>query len=293
MRARDVTDLLLLSVLWGAAYLFTRAAAPAFGPVPLVALRLGLAALLLFPLLVWRGHATALREHPLPLLMLGLPFTALPFVLLTFSALHLTAGLVALLNATAPLFAALIAHFVLRERLGAWRAAGLLIGFAGVAGLMWGHASIKSSQGTLAVAAVLGTSLIWACGAHYTRRRLGGVDAMAITVGSLAAASLALAPVAAISWPAELPGVRAWVEVAFLGVASSGLGFLLYFRLLRRIGPVRAMSVTFLNPAVAMVSAAWYLGEAITWPTVAGGVVVLIGTAMSLGLLGPATKLAR
>ena len=286
MRARDVIELLLLSVLWGAAYLFTRAAAPAFGPAPLVATRLGLAAVLLLPLLAWRSQLPALRRHPRELLWLGLPLTALPFVLLTFSALHLTAGLVAMLNATAPLFAALVARYAFGERLGPWRNTGLVIGFAGVALLMWGSASFKTSDGMLAVAAVLASSVIWACGAHFTRRRLAGVDAMVITVGSLATASLALAPLAAASWPNVPPSARAWSEVVFLGVASSGLGFLMYFRLLRRIGPVRAMSVTFLNPVVALLSAAWYLGEPITLQTVVGGAVVLIGTAMSLGLIG-------
>lgn len=293
MRARDVIELLLLSVLWGAAYLFTRAAAPAFGPAPLVATRLGLAAMLLLPLLAWRHQLGALRTHPRELLWLGLPLTALPFVLLTYSALHLTAGLVAMLNATAPLFAALVARYVFGERLGAWRSAGLVIGFAGVALLMWGSASFKTTDGMLAVAAVLASSVIWAGGAHFTRRRLAGVDTMAITVGSLATASLALSPLAAASWPVVPPGTRAWAEVVFLGVASSGLGFLMYFRLLRRIGPVRAMSVTFLNPVVALLSAAWYLGEPITLQTVAGGTVVLVGTAMSLGLIGRAGTQAQ
>jgi len=286
MRARDVVELLLLSLLWGAAYLFTRAAVPAFGPAALVALRLGLAALLLLPLMVWRGGLPALRAHPLQLLVLGLPLTALPFLMLSYASLHITAGLVAVLNATAPLFAALLAHFLLKERLGPWRAAGLLIGFAGVALLMWGSTSFKSGDGLIAVLAVLACSLIWACSAHYARRYLAGVDAMVITVGSLLAASLATAPFAWGSWPVHDPSPRAWAEVAFLGVASSGMGFLLYFRLLRRIGAVRAMSVTFLNPVVAMISAAWYLGEGVTLQTMAGGAVVLLGTALSLGLIG-------
>jgi drug/metabolite transporter (DMT)-like permease len=286
MRLQDLFELLLLSLLWGAAYLFMRAAVPAFGPAPLVALRLGLAALLLLPLLALRGGIPALRAHPRQLLVLGLPLTALPFMLLAYASLHITAGLVAVLNATAPLFAALIAHYLLKERLGPWRALGLVIGFAGVAVLMWGSASFKSGDGMLAVLAVLVTSMCWALGAHYTRSRLAGADSMVLTVGSLLAASVFLAPFAWASWPAENPSPRAWAEMAFLGVASSGAGFLLYFRLLRRIGPVRAMSVTFLNPVVAMVSAALYLGEGVTLQMLGGGAVVLLGTALSLGLIG-------
>lgn len=290
MRPRDGFELLLLSLLWGAAYLFMRAAVPAFGPAPLVALRLGLAAVLLWPVMVWRGGLPSLRAHPRQLLVLGLPFTALPFMLLAYASLHVTAGLVAVLNATAPLFSALMAHYLFKERLGPWRAVGLVIGFAGVAALMWGNVSFKSGDGLLAVGAVLVCSLLWGVGANYTRKHLAGADAMVITVGSLLAASLCLAPFAWATWPAQAPSPRAWAEVAFLGTASSGLGFLIYFRLLRRIGPVRAMSVTFLNPVVAMVSAAWYLDEAITAQTLVGGAVVLLGTALSLGLVGPTAR---
>ena len=290
MRSRDLVELMLLSLLWGAAYLFTRAAVPAFGPSALVASRLGLAALVLLPILALRGEMPALRLKPGALLVQGVVFTALPFMLLSWASLHITGGLVAVLNATAPLFAALVAHSLLGERIGGWRAVGLVVGFAGVAALMWGHASFRSTDGVLAVAAVLLCSALWGFGGHFTRRRLAGIDAMAITVGSLAAAALCMAPLAYAHWPAQTPPARAWAEVAFLGVASSGMGFLLYYRLLRRIGPVRAMSVTFLNPVVAMVSGAFYLGETVTLQMLAGGAVVLLGTALSLGLIGPAAR---
>ncbi len=284
MTGRDLAELLLLSVLWGAAYLFMRAAVPAFGPAALIALRMAIAVAVLLPLLAWRGGLGQLRAHPLPLLVQAVPLTALPFWLLGFAAQHLTAGLLAVLNATAPLFAALLAHFVFHERLGRWRSAGLVLGFAGVAMLTAGNVSFRSAQGLLAVGAVLATSALWAVGANYTRRRLGGMDTLALTVGSLSVASLSLAPLAAATWPATPPAPRAWVEMAFLGVVSSGMGFLLYYRLLRRIGAVRSMSVTFLNPVVALVAGALYLGETITASTVIGAAVVLTGTALALGL---------
>jgi drug/metabolite transporter (DMT)-like permease len=287
MRPRDVIELLFLSLLWGGAYLFTRSAVPAFGPAPLVSMRLGIAALILLPIVAWRGGWPQLRAHPRALFMVGVPFTAAPFMLMTWGALHITAGLSAVLNATAPMFAALVAHFVLKERLGAWRAGGLLLGFAGVLILMSsGSVSLKTAEGPLAMLAVLGTAIIWSVGANYTRRKMAGVDAMVTTAGSLAAASLFLAPLAWATWPSTPPSARAWAEMAFLGIASSGLGMWMYFRLLRRIGTVPAMSVTFLSPLVAMVSGALYLGEAITLQMVAGCAVVLLGTAMSLGLIG-------
>jgi len=122
---------------------------------------------------------------------------------------------------------------------------------------------------------------------------MAGVDPMVTTAGSLAAASLFLAPLAWATWPSTPPSARAWAEMAFLGIASSGLGMWMYFRLLGRIGAVRAMSVTFLSPLVAMVSGALYLDEALTLQMVAGCAVVLLGTALSLGLIkGPGSKAA-
>jgi drug/metabolite transporter (DMT)-like permease len=289
MRPRDVLELLFLSVLWGGAYLFTRAAVPAFGPAPLVCLRMGIAALVLLPILAWRGTLAQVWAQPRTLFMVGVPFTAVPFMLMTWGALHITAGVSAVLNATAPMFAALLAHFVLKERLGRWRAAGLVVGFVGVLWLVsGGPLALRSADGMLAVAAVLGTAVIWSVGANYTRRKMAGVDATVTTTASLATASLALAPLAWLTWPDVPPSPRAWAEMAFLGLASSGLGMLMYFRLLRRIGAVRAMSVTFLSPLVAMVSGALYLGETLTWSMVGGCAVVLLGTAMSLGLVGRA-----
>ncbi len=287
MRPRDVFELVTLSVLWGAAYLFTRAAVPDFGAAPLACLRLGLAALMLLPLLLWRGGLPALFRQPTHMAMQGLPFTAMPFFLLAYASLHITAGLVAVLCATAPMFTALISHFMLKERMSAWRAVGLVVGFAGVAVLMWGGVDFKSVHGPLAVLAVGVVAINWGLAATYTKRYMAGIDPVVITVGSLGLASLFLAPFALAAWPATPPSTRAWAEVAFLGFASSGLGFLMYFRLLRRIGPVRAMSVTFLNPVVAMISGSFYLGESITAQMLMGGAVVLLGTALSLGLIQP------
>ncbi len=284
MRTRDLLDLLLLSLLWGSAYLFMRAAVPAFGPAAMVAARMAIAALVLLPVLAWRGTLRGLWSHPKPLLVQAVVFTALPFWMLGYAAQHLTAGMLAVLNATAPLFAAALAHIGKTERLGPWRLLGLVVGFCGVGVLTWGSASFKSAAGLTAVGAMLLCSLIWALGANFTRKHLAGMDTLALTAGGLALAAATLAPLAWATWPAAPPGPRAWAEVVFLGVASSALGFLLYYRLLRRIGTVGAISVTFLNPVVAGITGALYLGEAITLQMLLGAAVVLSGTALGLGL---------
>jgi drug/metabolite transporter (DMT)-like permease len=287
MRPRDLAELCLLALLWGSAYLFMRAAVPAFGPAPLIALRLGISALILLPLLLARGGLQALRGGGRALLVQGTLFSALPFTLLAWASLSMTAGLTAILNATAPLFAAIVAHFWLAERIGRWRALGLAIGFSGVLVLVWGDVSFRAGGSGWALLAVMASSMLWGIGGHYTRLRLGGMSPVAISVGTLTVSAAVLAPFAVATWPASPPSVRAWMELLFLGVVSSGLGFLLYYRLVRNIGAIRATSVTFLNPPVALIAGALYLGEPITLQMLAGAAVILAGTGLSLGLIAP------
>jgi drug/metabolite transporter (DMT)-like permease len=292
MRWRDLFELCVLAVLWGSAYLFIRSAVPEFGPVPLIALRLGISAVVLAPLLLGRGGLSALRRGARPLLVQGVLLSAVPFVLLAWASLSLSAGLTAILNATSPLFAALVAQLWLGERIGRWRALGLAIGFAGVLVLVWGGVDFRPGGTGWALLAMLVASALWGVGGHYTRVRLAGLSPVAISVGTLAVAALVLAPFAVATWPAEPPSTRAWLEVLALGVASSGLGFLLYYRLVRNIGAIRATSVTFLNPPVAMVAGAVYLGESVTLQMLAGTAVILAGTGLALGLVGPGTERA-
>lgn len=288
MRPVHVAQLVLLSLLWGGAYLFMRSSAPAFGAMPMVFLRMALASLLvLLPLTLWRSGFGPIRRHWREIAVFGLAFTALPFAGLGFAALSISAGLLAVLQSSAPMFAAIVAHLWLAERIGRWRALGLAIGFAGVLALVWGGVDFRPGGTGWALVALLVASLLWGIGGHYTRVRLSGLSPVAISVGTLAVAALALAPFAVATWPAEPPSRRAWLEVLALGVASSGLGFLLYYRLVRNIGAVRATSVTFLNPPVAMFAGTLYLGEPVTQQMLVGTAVILTGTGLALGLVGP------
>jgi hypothetical protein len=227
-----------------------------------------------------------LLAYPRELLMLGIPYTALPFMLLGFASLHITAGLIAVLNATAPLFAALIAHYLLKERLGIWRAGGLFIGFLGVVVLMWGSGSFKSNSGILAVLAVLGTSLTWGLGANYARRHLPSVDALVMTVGSLTAASLFLAPFAWASWADRepRPARLGRADLPRRGQFGAGVPALLPAAAPHRTGPRHVRDLPQSRGGDGVGSA--LLGEQVTPQMLVGRRRVLLGTALSLGLIG-------
>jgi drug/metabolite transporter (DMT)-like permease len=291
MQRRDVVELFALAALWGAAFLFMRLGTVDFGPAALVFLRVAGAALMLLPLMAWRGEGPALRRHWRAIAVVGLVNTALPFALYMVAALVLTAGLSAIFNATAPLWAALIAWLWLADRPTPLRGLGLAIGFAGVLGLGWHNASIRPGEHgvspALGIACCIVATVCYGLGANITKRHLAGVPPMAVAAGSqLAAAVFTLVP-ALWWWPAQTPGAAAWGGAAVLTFACTGLAYLMYFRLIANAGPANAISVTFLIPGFAVLWGALFLGEALTPAMLLGCAVILLGTALATGLVGP------
>ena len=266
-----------------------RLGAAEFGPVALSALRVGLATLVLLPLLFSRGQAAVLRAHWRAIAFVGVVNSALPFVLFSIAALAINAGLSSIFNATAPLWGALIAWFWLGDRLTRARVAGLALGFAGVLWLAWDTASFKPGEhgvsAAVAIAACLGATLCYGFAANYTKRQLSGVASLAVATGSQLAATLALALPALWWWPATVPSTTAWASVAGLALLCTAVAYLLYFRLIDRLGAARAITVTFLLPVFGSAWGAIFLGERLTPAMLFGCAVILLGTALTTGVL--------
>jgi drug/metabolite transporter (DMT)-like permease len=291
MKAFDIGELVLLAALWGASFLFMRLGAHEFGPIALAAVRVGLASAMLIPLLASRGQLAELRKHWKGLLLVGALNSAIPFALFSFAALSITAGLSSIVNATTPLWTAVVAFVWLRQGLTPWRVLGLVVGFAGVAFLAWDKASFKPGQedhsGLLAVLACAAATFCYGVAANATKRYLTGASPLAVATGSQFAAALLLALPAAWRWPAAMPSGGAWGAALALAGLCTALAYILYFRLMSRVGPTNAVSVTFLIPLFAILWGAIFLGEAVTMQMVIGGGIVLVGIALALGLVGP------
>ncbi|MCU0952482.1 MAG: DMT family transporter, partial [Burkholderiaceae bacterium] len=207
----------------------------------------------------------------------------------TFATLHVTAGFAAILNATTPLWTALIGWLWLRTAIRPLQWLGLAIGLAGVMVLVWGKASLRPDASqlgtTLALCAALVATASYGLSSNVTRSRLAELPPLVLAAGSQIGAALLLAVPAALTWPAIMPGAAAWGSAIALGIACTGLAYLLYFRLIARVGAVGASAVTFLIPVFASLWGALFLDEAITLQMLAGGAVILVGTALGLGLL--------
>lgn len=282
-------DFVLLAAIWGASFLFMRTAVVELGAIPTAGLRVAIASLFLMPLLLARGMGTLLRQNWKQVLVIGTLNSGLPFVCFSFALLSISTGLSSILNATTPLFGALIAWLWLKDKPDGSRILGLVVGFVGVALLAWDGASFKpdasgASSGWAVLACLLAT-LCYGLSASFTKRYMAGLPSLVSATGSQLGATVGLLPLTWWFWPQQAASLNAWLAVAALGVLCSGVAYILYFRLIERAGPSRALAVTFAIPVFAVLYGVVLLGEVVTPWMVGCGLVIVAGTALSTGLL--------
>ena len=286
-----LSDFILLAAIWGSSFLFMRLGALEFGALPTAGLRVFIAGAFLLPILLWRGLGPQLAQHWKKTFFVGLINSAIPFACFSYALLSISTGLSAILNATAPLFGALIAWLWLKDRPNGLRILGLLVGFVGVALLAWDKATFKpdaaGQSSGLAVLAVLLACLCYGAAASYTKVYLRGMPALVTATGSQLGATLGLALPTLWWWPQGTPSIGAWLAVLALGVLCSGLAYILYFRLIENIGPARSITVTFVIPVFAVIYGMIFLNEAISIWMLMCGAIIVAGTALSAGLLMP------
>lgn len=284
-----VAEFVLLAALWGASFLFMRLGTVQFGALPTAAVRVVIAALFLLPFLAWQRQGPVLWRHWKALLVVGLLNSGIPFVCYGFALQSISTGLSSILNATVPLFGALIAWLWLNDRLSASRTAGLVVGFVGVALLAWNKTGLQAgapaTPALWAVAACLLATLCYGIAASYTRRYLEGVPPLVTATGSQLGAAAVLALPAWWAWPTTPPDAQAWLALVAVGVLCTGAAYILYFRLINSAGPARALAVTFVIPVFALLYGVLLLGESISLAMVLCGAVIVCGTALATGLL--------
>lgn len=289
MKRSDLAQLLLLAALWGGSYLFMRLGAGEFGAFALAGVRAICASVLMVPLLALRGGFGDWRRYWKEIIVVGLTNSALPFVLFSFAALSISAGLSAIFNAAMPLFAAVIAWAWLKEKLTPAQALGLAVGFVGVIALVVDKAGFKPGAGRVgwAVAACLAATLLYAFSANFSKRHLGRATPLAISSGSHLVSALVLLLPTLWLWPAAAPSSKAWLAALALAVGSTAIAYLLYYRLIAAIGAARTVSVAYLIPLFGVLWGWLFLGESVSGAMALGGVVILLGVALTTGLVRP------
>ena len=269
--------------------MFMRIGAREFGPLPTAGLRVSIAAVFLLPLLLFKGQGKQLVANWKATFVVGILNSALPFICFSFALLHISTGLTSIMNATVPLFGAAIAWIWLGDKLNFSRTLGLLVGFFGIALLVYKKSSFNSDAGQVAtgwaILACLGACLCYGIAASLTRKFMAGMPSLAAAAGSQTGAALAMAPFIIGFWPDHPVSIHAWLALLALGVMCSGIAYILFFRLIERIGPTKTLSVTFAIPVFAVLYGVLLLGEEVTGWMLGCGLIIVAGTALSTGLV--------
>jgi drug/metabolite transporter (DMT)-like permease len=278
----DLARLVALAVVWGLAFVFIRVAVPPLGPVALTVIRTLLAGCALLLVAHAVGIRLGWRTRWRRFLAFGILNSAIPFMLISAAEKAMTAAFTAILVATAPLFGALIAAVWAGEPLTARRVGGLLAGVAGVSLLVGWNPAGTELPPAWSIAATLAAAALFGVAANYTRLKIRDIPPLATAAGSQLCAGTLLLPLVAAVPPAAMPAPVAWASAAALALLSSALAFVLYFRLIANVGPVKTLTVNFLSPLFGVTGGVVLLGEPVTANMVAGTAVILAGTALVL-----------
>lgn len=285
MKTRDLIDLILLAALWGASFLFMRVAVPEFGAIALIWVRVTLAALFLLPIVWWRKRQQEMFANIKPISLVGLFNSAIPFTLIAYSTIYLTAGFASVLNAVTPMCAAVVAFFWLKQKLSLSAIMGLFIGLFGVLMLVWDKVGLNQGESDLAIVAGLVAAFCYAIAANYSKTKLTGVNSLAVAAGSQVGAAIFLLPLAIYFWPSNMPSISSWLNVIVLAVVCTGFAYILYFRLIESAGAANATSVTFLMPVFGLLWGNLFLDEVIQLNTIVACVIILLGTGLTTGII--------
>ncbi|WP_286707868.1 DMT family transporter [Psychrobacter sp. UBA2514] len=292
MTNRDLIIFVTLSFMWSLSFVFYRVGVPEFGSLAFASLRVIFAGLVMLVfVLLKKKNRDGIKQHWKMLSLVGIFSAALPFVLFSFSAQSVNAGVLAVLNASVPMMSGFIARVFFKDRLSKKQALGLVIGVVGVIILMseslfgGGDQGKGLVEGLLPMGYALFACVGYALGANITKNYLYDVSPVAITAGSLIIGSLIMLPVVFTEFPyGKAISIKAWVSVICIGVFSTAIALIFMNQLIKNIGPTRATSITLVIPIFAIILGYLLLGEALNIQAIIGSIVILIGTYLSLEL---------
>jgi drug/metabolite transporter (DMT)-like permease len=285
INGRFLPMLLLLSLIWGSSFMFIKVADRQLDPATLILGRIALAAV---TLAIYVGLTTGtraavveMREHWRPLVVVGLLNTAIPFWLLSWGETRIDSGTASIIQASVPIFTALLAFgFFHEQRVTGRRLLGVGVGFVGVALLVGAQPEGK----ILGAIAVVGMAVCYAAGGLLIRRHLSAARPPIVALGTSAVAAIAVLPVGVARAPSVAPDWKTIGSVVFLGIVGTAFAYLLFFTIIAGAGASYASFVTYLVPPVALAYAAFFLGESVGGAAVAGLALILGGVALGTGL---------
>ena len=287
MSVAELAALFALGGIWGASYIFIRVAVEPLGPFFLMFIRVALSGLILLVYARLRRQRLNIRGHWRHFMVLGFLGSALPFSLIAWAELTVTASMAAILMSTTPLFTTLVAAVGLGEGLTLYKLIGALLGIIGVTVTVGGSDIALELDVLAAILALLAATLSYALGGVYAKRYFKGLNNLSMSSGQMLAASLWLLPVAIVDLPqGELPA-EALLATLALVVLCTAFAYQLYYYLIISAGPIKALTVTLLVPIFGVFLGALMLGEAIGPGIILGLAIVLFSVGLVTGMISP------
>lgn len=281
MHRREVVLLLTLASIWGASFLFIKLGVDEVEPAVVVLGRLVVGVAVLAPVVLLRGGIPDMRAMWVPCVVLGALNNAVPYWLIAFAETRIDSGLAAVIQAAAPILTVVLAMRIdPSQRVRGLRLVGVAVGFVGVALLV----GVQEGSQLVGALAVLGTATCYAVSVLYAGRAVRSFPPLEVAIGQLGVGMLLALPFGLAQLPSEAPPAKAVAAIVALGALSTGVAYLLYFTLIARVGASRAILVTYLVPAFALVYGTIILDEPLTVSALAGLVLILGGTALGTGM---------
>ena len=284
----DTIRLVCLGAIWGGSFVFMKVLIPHFSVLQLADLRIFISGIVMTLVLVVAGQKLNVKQYWKAYLLIGMVTAGIPFGMFSFAAKHLPASYSAILNSFAPIFGALFSVYVLGERLGIGRVLGLVFGIIGVAVISWKGPVEITPQVLLAMAACLIATMYYGLGGIITSGYKGKLAPTAMTACGQFAAGLCMFPLA-FSTPAQPVsmisnlGLLEVGSLLGLSLVCSGIAFRIFYGLVYRVGPVSALTVTFLIPMFGMIWSNLFLGEAINMSMFFGSALIFSGIVLING----------
>lgn len=284
MRTADLARLVALAALWGASYLFMRYAVPSMGPVLMIEVRVALAGTALAAFVLGSGGSIGWKRHWRAYLFVGAVGVAAPFTLIAEALTVIDASTGAILNSLAPLFASVVAAIWIRDPLTPAKMAGIALCLAGTIVLVGWTPTPVSGRELFAASLMVAATALYGYTIVFTKVKLAQANPLATAAGTLLMAAAAMLPFTPVARDFAAIPAGAWLATAGLALLSTAVAFILYYRLIADIGPVKAITVTLLIPVFGMIWGVLLLGEPLTAGRIAGCAIILAGCSLILGL---------
>ncbi len=277
--------LVFLAAIWGSSFIFMRASVESFGPIGLIAVRIIVAALCMLVFLLKKRRFVEFLNNWRILLIVGLLNSAIPFMFLAYASLNLTGGTVSILNAMTPVFTAWITHIWLHDKMTKLQFFGMFLSITGLVFLAWDKVSLDLAS-WLPILAGVSAAISYGFATNLTKKYLANVSIMTATSGSLLFAALFMSILLIPNMP-DLQNISSlnWVYALVLGSLCTALAYIIYFNLVKAIGPMKTASVTFLIPIFSFTWGYLLLGEKVTIRMWIATVIILCGMSLVMGFI--------